>query len=233
MQGGKGALSASLYPPAATIKLIFDELHGDGRVLLSHPQEHDGLADGSVCNTAEVLPKRQRGDPAGQILFGEETRGYLVVVPRRGTAAAADWPVLATGQPRPYRIHRLVCLCPKSKVASHSCDVPGCWSQAHIVPATQQQNMCDAVRRKRMARQRRARDDTLRTPLRARAPCEPTFSLCSNNPALTQDARFPMTGFHSPSKLARLARRLGTRDAPPPLLNPTAFDCMGTSPSHL
>lgn len=137
--------------------------------------------------------------------FGKDKAGYVIVSPR---TTLPDWPTTRGGVGKPVRLTRWLTLAPPGSVVRHTCDHPACIRASHLTVSSQAENLADAVRRGRRKGVNRYASSTLREALRSN-PLSPAAPVTIGSSAQrAREARFGLTGFVSPSKIARRAARI-------------------------
>lgn len=136
--------------------------------------------------------------------FGKDRAGYVLVSPR---TKLPGWPTTRDGVGKPVRLTRWLTRAPPGSVVRHTCDIPACIRMSHLVCSTQAANLADAVRRgrrKAILGERSAPNSHRRSD----GPAPPTPMAADLNFAQrAREARFALTGFGSPSKIARRTAR--------------------------
>ena len=187
------------YPPKAELRRVIREICS---VNSFNVEEVMGGGADSDCCVVERLPKRPaRGRVnMGRYFFGQEDPGYVIVSPR-SSAAVKVWPFTPHGVHPPVRLQRWLVMARQGEHAAHSCDNPACVNVGHLRRATAASNLKDAHDRNRRSKAPCAAVSTPRVVPPPRLPAAPL----SHRRA---DKVFCVTGFHSPSKLARMRARL-------------------------
>ena len=208
--GCSGAPSAPEYPPDALADLAVGILarqegnNFDLQVALSEaPSSTRGVCAAQGCTIVQQLPGAPLA-PDNPFYFGMDAHGYIMVSPRLGKAA---WPATRSGRPKPIRLTRWLVRAPPGAVVRHTCDCPSCIRVSHLVPSAQAANLADSVRRGRRRARLGGRSAPTRT-LRSSGPAPATPMAAEGNAAQrAREARFRLTGFGSPSKIARRVAR--------------------------
>lgn len=164
-------------------------------------------ARASRCCPVRALP-HQPGPPAppNEITFGQDGDGYIILKAR---CASSAWPLLATGDARPLRLHRWLVKACEGEVVPRACDDAACIRVAHLTRGTACENLQDAHARKRRQRSNPAPQPQA-SPADQLAP-QPECSFESAAAAARE--RTFVTGFASPSKRARALARATARAA--------------------
>ena len=171
--------------------------------LSSAPSSTRAICAARGCAIVQELPEAPLS-ANNPFYFGRDADGYVLVSPRLQYAA---WPRARDGQCPPVRLTRWLVRAPSGSVVKHNCDNPACIRVSHLVCSTQADNLADARRRGR----RRGRLGGRNAPspaLRSGGAAPPTPLAAGGNFAQkARESRFGMTGFTSPSKLARSIAR--------------------------
>ena len=208
--GCSGAPSAPEYPPDALADLAVSILgalegnHFDVSTTLSDaPSTTRAVRAAQGCSVVHQLPRAPLA-PDNPFYFGMDAHGYVIVSPR---LHKATWPTTRDGVGKPVRLTRWLTRAPPGSVVRHTCDIPACIRMSHLVCSTQAANLADAVRRgrrKALLGERSAPNSHRRSD----GPAPPTPMTADLNFAQrAREARFALTGFGSPSKLARRTAR--------------------------
>ena len=166
---------------------------------LLKPGRHDGAGE---CCEVKAIPS-QRGKE-GVWYFGIEQEGYVLVRPR---THQSWWPRhTSEGTPLPIRVARLQLQPERDLLTLHHCDNPSCLSRAHLYAGSPSDNLNDAYKRGRRNTRKTTGVAKARpsTPLACRAA--PTRAAALSTCTVELNRAFPLAGWHSPSRAARLAR---------------------------
>ena len=199
------------YPPDALADLavsILGALEGNNfdvaTTLSAAPSSTRAVRATRGCSVVCQLPEAPLAVDT-PFYFGKDAHGYILVSPR---GENTTWPSTRCGRLRPIRLTRWLVRAPPGAVVRHTCDSPSCIRVSHLVPSSQAANMADSVRRGRRRARLRGRSAPAQA-LRSSGPA-PTTPMAAEGENLAQrarEARFCLTGFASPSKLARRAAR--------------------------
>lgn len=203
---------APQYPPDEILTKVLEEVctwvgnRESEALVLAAPQALNlpDHGDRGSCSLVQQTPTRTRGVLDGDFIFGMDEDGYIIVRPRR---PCTGWPALRTKDPRPMRLHRWLAQVPHHLITRHQCDEPSCIARTHLSAGTILDNQHD---RRRLRRRPERAEHVPAVGSRTRPPTPlrlPALSSC--HPVSRADALFCVAGFHSPSKKARLAMRLG------------------------
>jgi hypothetical protein len=173
--------------------------------LSTAPAATRGMRASRGCCEIKVVPQAPLPDDM-PFYFGIDLHGYVLVTARH---ELHGWPATRQGIFKPVRLTRWLVGAPSGGVVRHTCDTPACIRVSHLQISSQADNLADALRRgRRRGRQegaQRAPSPTLRSDgAPARQPLPSTSTA-----RRARETRFGLTGFSSPSKMARLARRAG------------------------
>lgn len=207
---GAPAPVASDYPPNYLADLAVSILGGlKGNTFEVHtalsnaPSSTRAIRAQRGCCLLEELPAAPLSEDM-PFYFGRDGDGYVMVAPR---ISLPGWPTTRGGDGKPVRLTRWLVRAPPGSVVRHTCDTPACIRVSHLVCSTQADNLADAVRRGR--RNGRLGERSARiASMRSAGSAPPTPMAADLNFAQrAREARFALTGFGSPSKMARRTAR--------------------------
>ena len=211
-RAGRASPAEHGYPPDSLADLAVSILAStkgnqfDVRTALSAaPAATRAVRASRGCCEIKVVPQAPLPDDM-PFYFGIDSHGYVLVTARH---ELHGWPATRQGIFKPVRLTRWLVGAPSGGVVRHTCDTPACIRVSHLQISSQADNLADALRRgRRRGRQegaQRAPSPTLRSDgAPARQPLPSTSTA-----RRARETRFGLTGFSSPSKMARLARRAG------------------------
>ena len=200
--------AVSRYPPQSELKSVLKALcplnNFSLQEVLAPSPAPPAPPEPTVCCRVENLPNLPRGGlNRSRWYFGMDSDGYILVTART-SASKRRWPHTAAGETLPVRLHRWLANVPPGHDTLHSCDTPSCIRRAHVTSGTRSVNVADSWRR---LRRLPSSPCTSTQPPRA----EPPPPLPSHDARVaSREAIFVMTGFGSPSKLARILLRKGS-----------------------
>jgi hypothetical protein len=211
-EGGAGRASPAehTYPPDSLADLAVSILAStEGNQFDMHtalstaPAATRGMRASRGCCEIKVVPQAPLPDDM-PFYFGIDLHGYVLV---RARHELHGWPTTRGGAGKPVRLTRWLSGAPSGSVVRHTCDTPACIRVSHLQYASQAENLADALRRGRRRGRKKgaqsARSPALRSVGAPASQAPPSTSTASR----ARETRFGLTGFSSPSKMARLARR--------------------------
>jgi hypothetical protein len=190
------------YPPPAELKAVLRAICSLNSFTLDQVLAAPvASAPCSECCTVQELPTRPlRGPSRARWYFGSDRDGYIMVRARSASAARL-WPTASTGEALPVRLHRWLANVGPYGETMHACDNPRCIRCSHVTEGTRAANVRDT-----WSRLRRVHAPSI--PPRSTPRSEPPPPLPSHDPNIaSREAIFVMTGFSSPTKLARALTR--------------------------
>lgn len=209
-RAGGASPAEPIYPPDSLADLLVSILastegnHFDVRTALSAaPAATRGIRASRGCCEVKVVPEAPLAEDI-PCYFGMESHGYVICTARH---ELNGWPLTRRGKFKPIRLTRWLVQAPRGSVVRHTCDNPSCIRVSHLQYSSQADNLADAVRRgRRRGREKGAQKKS--SPALRSAGALPSRALPSTSTASrAREVRFGLTGFSSPSKMARLARR--------------------------
>jgi len=209
---GAATPAAADYPADHLADLavsILGDLKGNSfhapTALSSAPASTRAMRAQRGCCVVQELPEAPLSGEE-PFYFGKDSDGYVMISPRTNLHG---WPTTRGGKDKPVRLTRWLTRAPPGSVVKHTCDTPACIRVSHLQISSQGDNLADALRRgRRRGREKGAQKNS--SPALRSAGALPSQAPPSTSTARrARETRFGLTGFSSPSKMARLARRAG------------------------
>ena len=203
------APTAPSYPSDALADLavsILGALEGNNfdiaTALSTAPSSTRGVRAACGCCLVEHIPRAPLPDDM-PFYFGKDSAGYVLVTPR---IQLEGWPKSRSRRLAPMRLTRWLTQAPPGSVVRHTCDQPSCIRASHLICSTQAENVADSLRRgRRNSSKGRGQSEPLPRRTSTGIPAPTSWTLTAAQQA--QETRFCVTGFASPSKAARRAKR--------------------------